>query len=1190
VIGNSAYGAKVVSGVEDATAMADYLKQAGFPEPKLLLNRKRAEMLDDLKAFGLSIKNASVVVVYYSGHGFQLSGKNYLQPVDGTVAPNGSVPLSKVADALANAPDAVKIVFLDACRDRIDLSPGVLKGLAEMPAPKNTVFAFAAAPDQAAVSGNSDTDQKLSPYTEALLRDIREPGLELRDFLARVHAQVALNTGGRQAPTEFGLSHFGERKIFLRDPVVVKARIEEVDDSMVVFLNGKLALQRSEGQEAVDEPLSLRAGDNNLSLFVSNEKTYRRNQNWERPEGWHYRFQVYRADGQPLLCSEHTEEDGCFSAGEEVPFKDGPRHGKLFQVAEVNLFVDPASAQLTFRDRNDSLWSKETPLSATNQGVLFERQLFSLPLDRILGGSNAALGLFFLGLVAPEPDKILVTARGNLNAKAAVQACLGDEERWIETLRASIDLAIKHQPTPFESFDDELTKCAQEKDPSLERDDIRVYTALEDRHGEEQETALAKGVTAELRASTAGAGELTTHSDLLDRLATLFSPIESVQHQLAAVRVSDAQLKRLNGPLLYASISASELQAHLPSSLEARFNVAMGSGKAQVAKIELRDQEIVVWTAFEIVRPEIDLTLLGEAEIHAAAAVDRGALVLQPSAKTVHFTKARLGNLVLDLDHLAVDVGSFVRAMLGDVSHALEIQRIPLRLGDLQTFDLTNFLGGVEGLANINAKPTSFNVGLGAAALLVDAAGVHVLADAVVLTPERFESTVAELRREAEKGETSQLTSDQLAVLGECGQPLALPETLALTFAGVCAAFSSVAHSETPTPVDLPERTEEALKRELESFREKFRAAVDRIEPVDRISWDRTLIAFSRSQLAAGLNDILPGLVAQATVRPSGIQAEIPPENRTIRTPPSTNLNCSQQGGACPSVFSYPPYNPRGCPSNCGFFDFGCHAEKAGCEALKESERIAYETAKAAAQTAFTAEKAACESAKAGKQAGCFANQLWLDQTSGLDVGELRGSVEVQEVELPLTLDQVRIGKDLETIDLRLSATGGGEVSGNLTVVPHNLGHLACVSQWDAALKARVSLPQQQKSLHLARTAAGTDTGDELLLTYDLSETPLQLKFEPPPIKAFLEQNAGKLALSCPLPALVVGTLAGFPGVGLAFGIPLQQEILRDTFDLSVPAQKIPLVIPGQTIPMDEGEPVRLVPSWGEKAILFEAR
>jgi hypothetical protein len=1187
VIGNSLYGADPVSGVEDAKAMAKYLDQMGFTVLPPVLDAKLKKMRDGLDALKARISNASVVVVFYSGHGFRIQGENYLLPINGTTSPSGSLALTEISDLLAAAPkDAVKLVFLDACRDLKDLTSGASPGFAEIPdPPKQVLYAFAAGAGRTAASGPPDGK---SPYAEALLEFIREPGLEIRDFLAKVHLKVASRSS--QAPTEFGLSHLPQ-EFYLRPPVYVNAKIDGADDALVALLNGEVALQKSGDEEVKPKRLRLRARDNNLILLAFNGKSFHNRQSWERPEGWGYGFQIFPDGGQPLLCSEHTADERCFSGGEKVPFKAGAHHGRLFQVAKVNLYVDPATAKLSLVDRDSTVWKREPPIAERDQEVLYERKLLDMPLDRILGPGTRDVVALALSFIAPDPQQIFVSAWGNRLAKAAVQTCMADEETRIRDLKASIDLAIDHHPTPFDSFDLNLSRCVQKElektpNPEFPPKEIFIWTAVEDRHGDLPAPLVAvadlpNGLLAESPSEMANAEGI-----LLEELAQQFSPIRPAQHQLAAVRAAQDQLQRLRTTLLYASVSAADLQAQLPDNLETRFKVLDVPGVARVARIELRDQEVVAWIAFELSRPEGTMRLSGEAEIHCAAAIERGALVLRPSVSTIHLTGANVSGRDLNLALAKPLLVQMLKRFLGNMEDALKVQRVPLRLDGIEPLDLANLLDGVGTLVDVNAKPVEIKVGLGAAALLVDAAGIHVLADAVVLTPARFAATLGELRQDLEMNRPPQLTSEQLAALGECGQPLPLPEPLAPVFASVCAAHAGLVRTEAPGPAETPEEAETALGSELEAFRSEFRDRVGEVEPIAAIPWDRTVFALSRSQLVAGLNEILPGVVVRATVRPPGIQAEIPPEDRTIRTPPASNLNCDRVGGACPSVFEFRPYNPRGCPSNCGIFDFGCHGWKIECEALKERERLAYEAEKAAAQAAFGAEKLRCEAVKAGQQLGCRANQEWLNAVANREVGQLRGALELREIDLPMTLDQVRLGADLDTIDLRLSASGGGEVFGRLNVTPLNLGHLACLKPWDATLKARVILPEQQRVLQLRRTEVGS-TGDELLLTYELSETPLRIKVEPPPVKAFLEQNAGTLALSCPIPAAGFGA---FPGTGLAFALPIRNEILRDTFDVNIPAREIPIVIPSQEIRISQTQAIRIFPSWGEKSILFEAR
>ena len=663
----------------------------------------------------------------------------------------------------------------------------------------------------------------------------------------------------------------------------------------------------------------------------------------------------------------------------------------------------------------------------------------------------------------------------------------------------------------------------------------------------------------------------------------LFPPVSSVQHQLAAVQGAQDQLQRLGNDLLYAALSASDLQIYLAAAIKEGARTLGIAGDDTGVRIELRDQEAVLWITFQLRLPELPVQVAGEAEVHCAAAVERGALVLRPSVSTL-----RLDRLdgETNLETLKPFLDAALRNYLNQINSAIGVQRIPLRLQAIEKIDAAALLKGIESVGNVQAQPVDVNIGLGAASLLVDADGIHILADAAVLTPERLATTLEELSQDLERSRVPQLTSNQLAVLGECGRPVALPEPLTKSFLAVCDAFTSLSQAVVPTLPIPPVLAEALLRGAVQTLGRDFRARVDLIEPLGNVHWDRTVFLLSRSQLAAGLNELLPGVVVQAGLRPPNVQAEIPPESRTIRTPPTTNLGCDQVGGACTSEFEYPVYNSRGCPSDCDWWDLGCQGWKIDCERLKQQEKTAYEAAKAAAQAAWFAEKTSCEAAKAAQKAGCQFNQAWLDTLANLDVGDLSGSVELRDIELALGLDQVHLGADFESLDLRFSAAGGAEVAGDFTFAPRGAGNLVCQAQWNAILTTRAELPVQRRIVQLQRIGVAS-RAEGLFLTYRIPEVPLQLKFDPPPVKAFLEQNLGKLALSCPLPAALAATV---PGGFLVFSLALGQEILRDVYEVKIPPRELRVSIPAQEVRISSSQTLRIVPAWGEKAIVLEMR
>src|SRR5262245_54357758 len=94
VIGNAAYvnAAPLKNPVNDARAMAAALRAEGFT----IIARENATLAQMQRAiieFGAKLNEGSVGLVYYSGHGMQVAGKNYLIPVDADISTERMVPL-----------------------------------------------------------------------------------------------------------------------------------------------------------------------------------------------------------------------------------------------------------------------------------------------------------------------------------------------------------------------------------------------------------------------------------------------------------------------------------------------------------------------------------------------------------------------------------------------------------------------------------------------------------------------------------------------------------------------------------------------------------------------------------------------------------------------------------------------------------------------------------------------------------------------------------------------------------------------------------------------------------------------------------------------------------------------------------------------------------------------------------------
>ncbi|MGH1423944.1 MAG: caspase family protein, partial [Pseudooceanicola sp.] len=213
VIGNDRYAnlRDLKNAGADADSVADALEALGFTvfrERNRDLRRMR-RALEDMEHDGAG---AEVALVYFAGHGFEVSGDNRLVPVDGDPATlkslmDTSVSLGDVRDMVARIAE-VGIVLIDACREDplsasgagrggISLKGQVFQpGFASVEKTDGTLIGFATAPGDMA----SDGADGHSPFATALVRHLGVPGLEVRSVLTLVQQEVYDRTRGDQLP------------------------------------------------------------------------------------------------------------------------------------------------------------------------------------------------------------------------------------------------------------------------------------------------------------------------------------------------------------------------------------------------------------------------------------------------------------------------------------------------------------------------------------------------------------------------------------------------------------------------------------------------------------------------------------------------------------------------------------------------------------------------------------------------------------------------------------------------------------------------------------------------------------------------------------------------------------------------------------------------------------------------------
>jgi tetratricopeptide (TPR) repeat protein len=200
VIGNQSYRVRpLAKTLNDANDMAAALRQVGFTVD-LAVEASRSDIQNRTETFVASLGPGDIAWFYYSGHGFQLDGENYLVPIDLNAstlddARKQAVAFSRIKAEIEGSPAAMSIMVLDSCRTS-PVPQASASGLALLEAGLGTYIAFAASPGQAALENQKDRN---GMFTGRLLAALKEP-LNISELFRRVRKEVYEVSSGKQLP------------------------------------------------------------------------------------------------------------------------------------------------------------------------------------------------------------------------------------------------------------------------------------------------------------------------------------------------------------------------------------------------------------------------------------------------------------------------------------------------------------------------------------------------------------------------------------------------------------------------------------------------------------------------------------------------------------------------------------------------------------------------------------------------------------------------------------------------------------------------------------------------------------------------------------------------------------------------------------------------------------------------------
>ena len=189
--------------LNDAQDIGATLENLGFSVTRAL-DASRGEIQQAVDRFqeASSRRGTKVALFYYSGHGVEYEGSNYIIPVNAEIRNEYElVDQAFSADRIVKAMDrnraAFNLVILDACRDNPFFSSrSGSRGLASMSGGGRSMIVFATSPGQVAADGSG----RNSPFTKAFIEHAATPGLEVTDMMKAINGAVQKLTGGRQVP------------------------------------------------------------------------------------------------------------------------------------------------------------------------------------------------------------------------------------------------------------------------------------------------------------------------------------------------------------------------------------------------------------------------------------------------------------------------------------------------------------------------------------------------------------------------------------------------------------------------------------------------------------------------------------------------------------------------------------------------------------------------------------------------------------------------------------------------------------------------------------------------------------------------------------------------------------------------------------------------------------------------------
>ncbi len=302
--------------INDAISVSEELNKLGF-SGRTEQNLTRFSFNEKWQVFLDKVQEGDTVVLFFSGHGIEIEGKNYILPSDTPYIKFGrqerikreSLSITDILLDLRGRNPRVTILILDACRDNPMIPPqykstgGGNGGLARMEAPEGTFIMYSSSSNGISLDrlpGDQDVS-KNSIYTRLLLPLLRKRNLTLPNLARKLRVQVrelASTVGHKQRPAYYdgldGQFCFGgcddtldKQTNSIENTSNIKSLQTKKEPSVTEFANKKATLQLTASSKLIqfillnsdtykhgdDLKIKIRPHSSNVSAFAIFEPT-----------------------------------------------------------------------------------------------------------------------------------------------------------------------------------------------------------------------------------------------------------------------------------------------------------------------------------------------------------------------------------------------------------------------------------------------------------------------------------------------------------------------------------------------------------------------------------------------------------------------------------------------------------------------------------------------------------------------------------------------------------------------------------------------------------------------------------------------------------------------------------------------------------------------------------------------------